>query len=203
MPEWSSGFPYFLQFQSEFGNKEFMIWDTVSSQSCFCWLYRASPSSAAKNIINLISVLTIWWCPCVELFLVLLEEGVCYDQCVLLAKLLLAFDLRFVLQGQICPLLQVSLDFLLLHFNPLWWKEHLFLMLVLEGLADLHRTVQLQLFQHYCLGHRVGLLWHWMVCLGNKQIIPLFLRLHPSTTFLTLLLTMMATPFLLRDSCPQ
>ena len=52
-------FLYFLQFKSEFGNKEFMIWATVSSQSCFCWLYRASPSSAAKNIINLISVLTI------------------------------------------------------------------------------------------------------------------------------------------------
>ena len=31
----------------------------------------------SKNIINLISVLTIWWCPCVELFLVLLEEDVC------------------------------------------------------------------------------------------------------------------------------
>ena len=43
-----------------------MVWATVSSWSCFCWLYRASPSSAAKNIINLISVLTIWWCPCVE-----------------------------------------------------------------------------------------------------------------------------------------
>jgi len=42
-----------------------MIWATVSSRSCFCWLYRASPSLAAKNIINLISVLTIWWCPCV------------------------------------------------------------------------------------------------------------------------------------------
>ena len=26
IPEWSSGFPYFLQFKSEFGNKEFMIW---------------------------------------------------------------------------------------------------------------------------------------------------------------------------------
>ena len=25
IPEWSSGFPYFLQFKSEFGNKEFMI----------------------------------------------------------------------------------------------------------------------------------------------------------------------------------
>ena len=32
-------------------------------------------------------MLTIWWCPCVESSLVLLEEGVCYDQCVLLAKL--------------------------------------------------------------------------------------------------------------------
>ena len=46
----------------------------------------------------------------------LLEEGVCYDQCVLLAKLyLLAFALlHSVLQGQICLLLQVFLDFLLL-----------------------------------------------------------------------------------------
>ena len=42
----------------------------------------ASPSLAAKNIINLISVLMICWCPCVESSLVLLEEGVCYDQCV-------------------------------------------------------------------------------------------------------------------------
>ena len=52
-----------------------MIWATVSSQSCFCQLYRASPSLAAKNIINLISVFTICWCPCVESSLVLLEEG--------------------------------------------------------------------------------------------------------------------------------
>ena len=32
----SSGFPYFLQFKSEFGNKEFMVWATVNSWSCFC-----------------------------------------------------------------------------------------------------------------------------------------------------------------------
>ena len=80
-------FSYFLQFKSEFGNKEFIIWATVSSWSCFHWLYKASPSLAAKNIISLILVLTIWWCPCVESSLVLLEEGVCYDQCILLAKL--------------------------------------------------------------------------------------------------------------------
>ena len=31
MPEWCSGFPYFLQFQSEFGNREFMIWAIIRS----------------------------------------------------------------------------------------------------------------------------------------------------------------------------
>ena len=144
----------------------------VGSGSCFCWLYRASPSSAAKNIISLILVLPVWWRPCVELSLVLLEDGVCYDECVLLAKLfsLLAFALlHFVLQDQICLLLQVSLDFLLLHSSPQWWKEHLFWVLVLEGLACHHKTIQLKLSQHYWSGHRLGLLWYWMVCLGNEQ----------------------------------
>ena len=75
--EWPSGFPYFLQLKPEFCNKELMIWATVSSRSYFCWLYTASPSLAAKNIISLILVLTIWWCLCVELSLGLLEEGVC------------------------------------------------------------------------------------------------------------------------------
>ena len=56
-----------------------MIWVTVSSQPCFCWLYKASPSLAAKNIINLILVLMIYWCPCVESSIVLLKEGICYE----------------------------------------------------------------------------------------------------------------------------
>ena len=126
IPEWSSDFPYFLQFMSEFCNKEFMIWATVSSPSGFCRLYTASPSSAAKNIINLVLALTIWWCPCVESFLVLLEEGICYDQCIIFAKLLAFALLHFVFQGQTCFLLQVFLDFLLLHSSPLWWKGYLF-----------------------------------------------------------------------------
>ena len=50
----------------------------------------------------------------------LLEEGVCYDPCVILAKLLLAFALlHSVLQSQTFLLLQVSLEFLLLHSSPL------------------------------------------------------------------------------------
>ena len=79
-----------------------MIWTTVSSWSCFCWLFRASPPLVAKNIINLISVLTLWWCPRVESSLELLEEGVCYEV-PSLGKSLLTFDLLcFVLQGQSC-----------------------------------------------------------------------------------------------------
>ena len=61
-------------------------WSEPQSAPNFCWLCRTSPSSDAKNIINLISVLTIWWCPRAESSLVLSEEGVCYDQCVLLGN---------------------------------------------------------------------------------------------------------------------
>ena len=80
--------------------------------------------------------------------------------------------LHSLLRGQTFLLLQLSLDFLLLHSTPLWWKGHpffFFLVLVLGGLIGLHRTVQLQLLQHWWLGHRLGLLWYWMGCLGNEQ----------------------------------
>ena len=111
-----------------------------------------------------------------------------------LGRTLLAFALlHSVLQGQICLLLQVFLDFLLLHSSPLWWKGHLFWVLVLEGLIGLHRTFQLQLLQHYWSGYRLdtllcyfvtvilnGLPWNW------AEIILLFLRLLPSTAFWTL-----------------
>ena len=48
-------------------------------------------------------------------------------------------------------------------------KGHLFWMLVLKDLIGLHRTIQLQLLQHYWSGHRLGLLWYWMVCLRDEQ----------------------------------
>ena len=41
-------------------------------------------------------------------------------------------------------------------------------MLILEDVTDLHSTSQLLLLQHQCLGHRLGLLWCWMLCLGNE-----------------------------------
>ena len=66
-----------------------------------------------------------------------------------LGKTLLVFALHHViLQGQTYLLLPVSLDFLLLHSSPLWWKWHLFWVLVLEGLVCLHRIIQLHLLWH-------------------------------------------------------
>ena len=89
-----------------------------------------------------------------------------------LGKTLLVFALlHSVFQGQICVLLQVFLDFLLFIPVPYNEKDIFFLggVLVLKGLVGLHRTIQLQLLQCYWLGHRLGLLWYWMVCLGNEQ----------------------------------
>ena len=48
-------------------------------------------------------------------------------------------------------------------------KRTSFLGVSLKGLVGLHRTVQIQLLQCYWLGHRLGLLWYWMVCLRNEQ----------------------------------
>ena len=53
-----------------------------------------------------------------------------------------------------------------------------FLVLVLEDLLGLHWTIQLQLSQHYWLGHRLRLLWYWTV-----EIILSFFRLHPNNAF--------------------
>ena len=87
-----------------------------------------------------------------------------------LGKTLLVFALlHSKFQSQICLLLQAFLDSLLLHSIPLWWKEYLFGVLVLEGLIGLHRTIRLQLVWHYWWGHRIALLWYWMACLGNEQ----------------------------------
>ena len=41
---------------------------------------------------------------------------------------------------------------------PTELEGHFFLVLALEGLVGHHRIIQLQLLQHYWLGHRLGLL---------------------------------------------
>ena len=81
-----------------------------------------------------------------------------------LGKILLAFALlHFVLQGQICLLLQVSLDFVLLHSSPLWWKGHLFLVLILEGLIVEVMKFQLSYFKSWKM-----MLWKCCTQYANK-----------------------------------
>ena len=139
-----------------------MIWATVSSQSYFCWMYRASPSLPTGNIINLISILTIWWCSCVESSVVLLEESVFYD------SLSLSPASFFTLR----PNLPVTPDVSWLPafaFQSPIMKRTSFWGVSSKRSIGLHRTIQLQLLQHYWLGHRLELLWYWMVCLWNEQ----------------------------------
>ena len=145
-----------------------MIWATVSSWYCFPDCVELL-CLATKSIINLISVLTIWWCPCVESSFVLLEEGVCYDQYVLLAKCYLPLPC-FILHSK-AKFASYSRYFLTSYFCiPVPYNEKdIFSLFVLGGLVGLHRTIQPQLLHHCWSGHKLWLLWHWIVCLGNEQ----------------------------------
>ena len=77
-------------------------------------------------------------------------------------------------------------------------KRTSFFVLVLDGLRGLHRNHSTCFFG--ISGWSIDLDYcdtEWFALEMNEQ------RLYPSTAFQTLLLTMMATPFLLGDSCPQ
>ena len=76
-------------------------------------------------------------------------------------------------------------------------------MLVLKGLVGVQRTIQLQLLQHYWLG--IGLDHHdmeWFALEMNRDHSVVF-EIASKCCILDSLVVMMATPFLLRDSCPQ
>ena len=76
-------------------------------------------------------------------------------------------------------------------------------MLLLKGLVVLHRTTQLQLLQCYCWGINLdNCNIEWFALEMNRDHSVMF-EIAFKSAFQTLLLTMMATPFLLRGSCPQ
>ena len=118
-------------------------------------------------MINLILVLAIWFCPRVESSLLLLEEGVCYDQCILLAKLSLC-PASFRIPRPNLPVTPGVSWLPTFAFQSTIMKGTSFGVLVLKGLVGLHRTIQLQLLQHYSSGHRLGLLWYWRVALETN-----------------------------------
>ena len=75
----------------------------------------------------------------------MLEECVCYDECVLLAKL--CCSASFCTPTPNLPVTPGITWLPTFAFQPAMMKRTSFLVLVLEGLVGLHRTVQL--LQHY------------------------------------------------------
>ena len=146
-------FPFF---KSEFGNKELMIWATVSSQSfCLLTVWRFSIFNFQEynhsdfGIDHLVtSMCRVFSCDVGRGYLL---WPVCS-----FGKTLLAFTLlHFGLQGQAkfacySGYLLTSYFCIPVPYNE---KGHLFWVLVPKGLVGLHRTVQLQLLQHYWLGN--------------------------------------------------
>ena len=145
-----------------------MIWATVSSWSCFCWLYRVSPSLAAKNIVNLILVFTICWCPYVEPLLCCWKRVVAMTSAFSWQNSISLCPASFRIPKPKLPVTLVVSWLPTFAFQSPITKRTFFCVLVLKGLPAL-RTIQLQLLQCYLLRHRLGLLWYWMVCLGNEQ----------------------------------
>ena len=145
-----------------------MIWATV--RLWLFWLYRASPSLAAKNIINLILVLALWWCPCVESSLVLFKEG-------------FAMTSAFSWWNSIslCPASSCTLRPNLPVTPGMSWlptfafqspimKRTSFMGVSSRRSCRSHRTVQLQLLQRYWSGHSLGVPWYWILLPPGFQL---------------------------------
>ena len=181
-----------------------MIWATVRSWSCFAdciellhlWLQEYNRFDFGVDHL-VMSMCRVFSC--------VVGRGCLLWPVCSLGKTLFAYALlHSVLQGQSCLLLQMFLDFLLLHSSPLYWKGHLFCVTALKGLVGLHRTTQHQLLQYYWSGHRLSLPWYWMVCLGNEQTsFCHFWDCIQALHFELFFLTMMTIPFLPREPCPQ
>ena len=121
-----------------------------------------------KEYNHLILLLTVWWCPCVESSVV--GRGCLLWPVCSLGNTLLVFDLlHFVFQSQICLLFRYLLTSYFCTPIPYNETDIFFWVFVLEDLVSLQGTSQLQLLQHYWSGHRLGLLWYWMVCLGQRS----------------------------------
>ena len=122
-----------------------------------------------------------------------------------LGKTLSTFALlHSVLQGQICLLLQVSISwFLTFAVQCPIMKKTSILGVNSRRFVGLHRTIHFSFFSITGQGiDLITVILNGLPWTCTKIIVSAW-RLHLSTAFQTLLLTMMATPFFIRDSCPQ
>ena len=168
--EWSSGFPYFLQFKLEFVNKEFMIWATVSSRFVF---------ADCVDLLRLClkRILSIWfqyWSSGdVHMWSVL---SCCWNRMLAMTSVFSWQSYLSLFPASFCtprPNFPVTPGISWLPpfaFQSSIMKRTSFLGVCFRTFfLGLHRTVQLQFLQHSWSRHLLGLLWYWVVCLGNEQ----------------------------------
>ena len=141
-------FPTFLNFSLKLAIRS--SWSEPQSAPDLVFAdYTVSPSLAAKNIINLISVLTIWWCPCVESSLVLWKRLFAMTSAFSWQNSISLCPASFCTQRPNLPDIPGVSWLPIFAFQSPVMKRTSFWVLVLKGLVGLHRTVQLQLLQHY------------------------------------------------------
>ena len=141
---------------------------------------------------------------CCQIF-VLLEEGVCYDQCIFLAKLYQSLPCFIPYsKAKFACYSRYLLTSYFAFQSPIMKRTSFFFFLVLV-LKVLQVFIELFNFSFFNItGWGIDLDYcdiEWFALETNRD--HSFLRLHPSTAFQTLLLIVMPTPFLLRESCPQ
>ena len=87
--------------------------------------------------------------------------------CFLDKTLLACALLHFVLPRSNVPLTP-GISWPALRSSRLWWKEHLFFCVSSRRSWRFSSNHSTSASWHWWLGHRLGLLWCWMVCLGNE-----------------------------------
>ena len=176
-----------------------MRWATFSSRSWLCWLCRASPSLAAKSIISLILVLTIWWCPFVESSPVVGRGCLLWPVCSPQSVSVSLFPASFCTPRPNLPVNPGNFWLPTFAFQSSVMKRTSFILVFQKVLEIFIETFNFRFFGFS--GWSIELDYfdiEWFA-----RIILVVLRLHPCTAFQTLLSAVRATPFLLIDSCPQ
>ena len=164
-----------------------MIWATINFSSYFFWLYRASPFSTAKNMINLVSELTIWWCSHVELSLELLERMFAMTIVLSWQNSVSLHPSSFCISRLFLPvILGISWIPTFAFQSPMIKRTFFFFFNInSRRCRSFHRTAQLQLLWHQWLGHRRGLRWCCMVYLLINDLEPLFIYIMTIFVFLS------------------
>ena len=114
-------------------------------------------------------MLTIWCCPCVELSHVLLERVFAVTSVFFWQNSVSLCHASFCTPSPNFPVAP-SISWLptFVFQSSIMKRTSFFGVSSRRYWESSQKTIVLQLLQHWWLGHRLGLLWCWLVCLGNK-----------------------------------